>query len=72
MRADHDRPGGSGDTELPSVLVEYADRLLASTGLGAHDAVRIASALQDPPAELHELERALPAGWAPDPEVQQP
>jgi hypothetical protein len=54
------RPVGD---DLPAALVEYADRLLLSTGLNAADALRIASSRSDPPDELLGLATALRAGW---------
>ena len=49
--------------DLPAALADYADRLLLGTGLDADDAVLIASAHLDPPAELSGLANALQAGW---------
>ena len=51
------------DGELSAPLADYADRLLLGTGLEAADAVLIASAHLDPPAELSGLANALQAGW---------
>ena len=49
--------------DLPAPLMEYADRLLLSTGLHAEEALRIASGRLDPPEELDALTVALRAGW---------
>jgi len=49
--------------DLPAPLMEYADRLLLSTGLTVEDALRIASGEFDPPRELGGLAAALRAGW---------
>ena len=51
------------DVDLPPALVEYADRLLLSTGLHAEDALLLASGQLDAPSELAELAIALRAGW---------
>ena len=51
------------DVDLPTALVEYADRLLLSTGLHAEDALLLASGQVDGPSELAELAIALRAGW---------
>jgi hypothetical protein len=48
---------------VPAPLAEYAERLLLSTGLGAEDALRIASSQLEPPEELADVARALRAGW---------
>ena len=59
---DQNTPKHAG-VELPAALADYADRLLLGTGLEAADAVLIASAHLDPPAELSGLANALQAGW---------
>jgi len=60
--SDQDTPKHTG-VDLPAALADYADRLLLGTGLDAADAVLIASANLDPPAELGGLANALWAGW---------
>jgi hypothetical protein len=49
---------------LPASLVEYADRLLLSTGLTADAALRIAAGDLAAPPELDSVALALRAGWA--------
>ena len=61
----------SVEVDLGTPLVEYANRLLLSTGLAAQDALFIASGRHEAPPELATVTRALRAGWnlaPPDPE----
>jgi hypothetical protein len=53
---------------LPASLVEYADRLLLSTGLTADEALHIARGDLAAPPELESVALALRAGWALAPE----
>jgi hypothetical protein len=50
--------------ELPTLLADYAERLLLSTGLHAEDALRIARGELEPPEKLALLARALRTGWS--------
>ena len=56
-------PSDRTDTQLPTALAAYADRLLLGTGLDASGALRIASSQLEPPPELQGLAIALRAGW---------
>jgi hypothetical protein len=53
----------SDPVELPSALEQYADRLLAGTGLSAAEALLIARGERQVPEVLGELARAIRAGW---------
>ena len=66
-RANTDSVRSAESSEMLTLLEEYANRLLLSTRLTAHDALRIAGGVEDPPAELESVVRALRAGWALDP-----
>jgi hypothetical protein len=75
MSTTNERPIQSNDAcseslELQASLVEYAERLLQSTGLSAHDALLIASGQMDPPEGIESLGRALRAGWQADRDVE--
>ena len=62
VSTDQNTPKHMG-ADLPAALADYADRLLLGTGLEVADAVLIASAYLDLPAELSGLANALWAGW---------
>jgi hypothetical protein len=53
----------ASNQELPAALAEYAERLLLSTGLSAHDALEIARGALDSPPDLANVADALRAGW---------
>jgi hypothetical protein len=51
------------EVQLSPELANFADRLLAGSGLSMYDAVRIARGDMDAPSELLGLQEALRAGW---------
>jgi hypothetical protein len=59
------------EVELPAPLAEYAERLLQSSGLSAHDVLLIASGHTEPPPGLEAIASALRAGWASGPVREQ-
>lgn len=50
--------------EVPAELVEYAEQLLAGTGIGADRALQLAQTTDDPDTQAPTLVAALRAGWA--------